>query len=167
MSFSRSIRPAARVAAFVGVVGLLAGIVPATAQASPETLRRSIGNIVQSPLDVVLAPIVAGRTLVTNLRDVDDTTAVRVFYAAPGYFWLAGVQVGSAVLRGIAGGLELLPGIFLLPFETDIDPLFDPADRGAAMVELENPLADNDIAKWFPMITWNVRFGVTYTSAEY
>ncbi len=164
MSFSRSIRLAARVAA---VASLLAVIVPASAHASPETLRRSLGNIIQSPLDVVLAPVVAGRTLVSNLRDVDDTTAVQVFYAAPGYFWLAGVQVGAAVLRGVSGGLELLPGIFLLPFETDIDPLFDPADRGAAMVELENPLAENDIAKWFPMVTWNVRFGVTYTSAEY
>lgn len=170
MSFSRSTRVRSRLArttALVASVGLLAVLLPASAQASPETLRRSLGNIIQSPLDVVLAPVVAGRTLVTNLRDIDDTTAVRVFYAGPGYFWLAGVQVGSAVLRGVAGCLELLPGIFLLPFETDIDPLFDPADRGAAMVEMENPLADNDVAKWFPMVTWNVRFGVTYTSAEY
>lgn len=151
----------------VALVALAALLAPASAQASPETLRRSLGNIIQSPVDIVLAPIVAGRTVVTNLRDVDDTPAVRVFYAAPGYVWLTGVQVGSAVLRGVAGCLELLPGIFLLPFETDIDPLFDPADRGAALVELENPLAEDDVARWFPMITWNVRFGVTYTSAEY
>jgi hypothetical protein len=118
-------------------------------------------------VDVVLAPIVAARTLVSNLRDIDDTTAVRVFYAGPGYIWLTGVQVGAAVLRGVSGALELVPGIFLLPFETDIDTLYDPAERGAALVELENPLAENGIAKWFPMITWDVRFGITYTSAEY
>ena len=160
-------RVRSRLAASVALLGLVTLLAPATAQASPETLRRSIGNIIQSPLDVVLAPVVAGRTIVTNLRDIDDTTPVRVFYTVPGFFWLTGVQVGAAVLRGVSGCLELLPGIFLLPFETDTDPLFDPADRGAAIVEYENPLVENEIAQWFPMITWNVRFGVTYTSAEY
>jgi hypothetical protein len=116
---------------------------------------------------MVLAPVTAGRTLFHNLRDVDDTPAVRIFYAAPGYVWLTGVQFGAAVLRGVAGGLELIPGIFLLPFKTDIAPLFDPADRGAAMIEYENPLAENDVVRWIPIVTWNVRFGVTYTSAEY
>jgi hypothetical protein len=155
-----------RLAAALVAIALLA-LSPTVAQASPETLRRSLGNIIQSPLDVVLAPVVAGRTLVGNLRDIDDTLPVQVFYAAPGFVWLTGVQVGAAVLRGVAGLIELVPGIFLLPFETDIDALYDPADRGAALVEFENPLAEDGVAKWFPMITWNVRFGVTYTSAEY
>jgi hypothetical protein len=160
-------RFAVAVTTATATAALLITLIPAPAQASPETLRRSLGNILQSPIDVVLAPIVAGRTLVANLRDIEDTTAVQVAYAAPGFVWLSGVQVGAAVLRGVAGCIELLPGIFLMPFETDIDPLFDPADRGAALVEYENPLAENDVAKWFPLITWNVRFGVTYTSAEY
>ena len=155
-----------RLAAALTALALLA-FSPTAAQASPETLRRSLGNIIQSPIDVLLAPLVAGRTLVTNLRDIDDTLPVQIVYAGPGYFWLTGVQVGAAVLRGVAGLLELVPGIFLMPFETDIDALYDPADRGAAMVEFENPLGENDIARWFPLITWNVRFGVTYTSAEY
>jgi hypothetical protein len=159
-------RLAARLAATGAALALLL-LAPSIAQASPETLRRSLGNIIQSPVDIVLAPVVAARTLVNNLRDIDDTRAVQVFYAAPGFIWLTGVQVGGAVLRGVAGCLELVPGVFLLPFETDIDALYDPADRGGALVEYENPLAEDDIAKWFPMITWNVRFGVTYTSAEY
>ena len=163
----RSSRPTTRLAALLAACALLVALAPSTAQASPETLRRATGNLLQAPLDVVLAPVIAGRTLISNLRDIDDTTAVRVAYAVPGYLWLTGVQVGAGVLRGVAGGLELLPGIFLLPFETDIDPLFDPADRGAAIVEYENPLAEDDIAKWFPIATWNVRFGVTYTSADY
>jgi hypothetical protein len=156
-----------RVTAVVAAAGLLAILAPATAQASPETLRRSLGNIIQSPIDVVLAPVIAGRTLVNNLHDIDDSRVIQIAYAGPGYLWLTGVQVGAAVLRGVSGCLELLPGIFLLPFDTDTDPLFDPADRGAAMVEYENPLAENSVAKWFPMVTWNVRFGVTYTSADY
>ena len=148
-------------------IALVLAIGPSSAQASPETLRRSLGNLIQAPLDVVLAPVVAGRTLVNNLRDIDDTTAVRVVFAAPGYLWLTGVQAGAGVLRGVSGGLELIPGIFLMPFETDIDALYDPADRGSAMIEYENPLAENDILRWIPLVTWNVRFGVTYTSADY
>lgn len=156
-----------RLSSSLAGLALLLAVVPSAAHASPETLRRALGNIIQAPIDVVLAPVVAGRTLINNLRDIDDTPAVRVVYAAPGYLWLTGVQAGAGVLRGVAGGLELIPGIFLLPFETDIDALYDPADRGGALVELENPLAEDDVARWIPLITWNVRFGVTYTSAEY
>ncbi len=156
-----------RLSSTLALVALVVAVVPPAAQASPETLRRALGNLIQAPIDVVLAPVVAGRTLVNNLRDIDDTPAVRVAYAVPGYFWLTGVQAGAAVLRGVSGALELIPGIFLLPFETDIDALYDPADRGAAMVEFVNPLAEDDTAKWIPLVTWDVRFGITYTSAEY
>ena len=160
-------RMISRLSSTLAAIALVLAIGPSSAQASPETLRRSLGNLIQAPLDVVLAPVVAGRTLVNNLRDIDDTTAVRVVFAAPGFVWLAGVQAGAGVLRGVAGGIELIPGIFLMPFETDIDALYDPADRGAAMIEYENPLAENDILRWIPLVTWNVRFGVTYTSADY
>ena len=159
-------RPITRLFAALAVSSLLA-LAPVAASASPETLRRALGNLIQAPLDIALAPVVAARTLVGNLRDVDDTMPVKVVYAAPGYVWLAGLQVGAGALRGIAGGLELLPGLLLLPLETDLDPLYDPADRGGALFELENPLAENSVARWVPLITWNVRFGVTYTSAEY
>ena len=149
------------------LLGLSPGLSPPAAEASPETLRRAIGNIVQSPLDVVLAPVVAGRTLVRNLQDVDDTLPVQIVYAAPGYCWLVGVQVGGGVIRGIAGLLELVPGILLFPIETDLDALYDPADRGGALIELENPLAESEMWKYNPFVSFNVRFGVTYTSAEY
>jgi hypothetical protein len=157
-----------RSGALVGALAasaLLAGANPA--QASPDTLRRAVANLLQAPLDLVLAPVVAGRTLVNNLRDVDDTMGVRVAYAVPGYAWLCGVQVGSAVLRGVAGGLELVPGVLLLPLETDLDPLYDPADRGRPLVELENPLVEDEAWQLNPFVSFNVRFGVTYTSAEY
>ena len=160
---SRSFRRHASVLA----VALLLVSAPAAVQASPETLQRSIGNIVQTPLDIALAPVVAGRTLINNLRDIDDTTPVKVAFAVPGYFWLVGLQVGGGAMRGIAGLLELIPGLILLPFATDLDALYDPADRGGSLVEIENPLAEHDVARWFPLVTWNVRFGVTYTSAEY
>ena len=163
MSVTRRTSGLAAALLAVGLLLLGAG----QAQASPETLRRSISNIVQSPIDLLLAPVVAGRTLVNNLRDVDDTLPVQVAYAVPGYFWLTGVQAGGAVLRGIAGTLELVPGILLLPLETDLDPLYDPADRGGALVEMENPLGESDTWQYVPFVSFNLRFGITYTSAEY
>jgi hypothetical protein len=140
---------------------------PLPALASPETLQRSVGNLVQAPLDMLLAPVVAGRTLFQNLRDIDDSPGVRVFYAFPGYLWLTGLHVGAGALRGIAGALELLPGIFLLPFETDLDALYDPAETGGALIEVENPLAEVDSLHYFPLVTWHIKFGIRYTSAEY
>jgi hypothetical protein len=140
---------------------------PLPALASPETLQRSVGNLVQAPLDMLLAPVVAGRTLFQNLRDIDDSTGVRVFYAFPGYLWLTGLHVGAGALRGIAGALELLPGIFLLPFETDLDALYDPAETGGALIEVDNPLAEVGLLHYFPLVTWHIKFGIRYTSAEY
>ena len=65
-------RQARQAVAAVATALLVLSMAPASAQASPETLQRSMGNLLQSPLDVVLAPVVAFRTLFTNLRDVDD-----------------------------------------------------------------------------------------------
>ncbi len=154
-------------ATLIALTVALLGLSSAPAAASPETLRRSVGNLVQAPLDMLLAPVVAGRTLYQNLRDIDDTLAVQVVYALPGYVWLTGLHVGAGALRGIAGALEFLPGLILLPLETDLDPLYDPAETGGAMVELDNPLAEVDSLYYVPLITWHVKFGIRYTSAEY
>jgi hypothetical protein len=44
--------------------------------------------------------------------------------------------------------------VILLPFEADLDPLFDPADENEALVNFENPV-------------FNFKFGVNYTSSGY
>jgi len=137
-----------RAAALLAAVAAVA-LAPPEADASPETLKRSVGNMVQAPLDLAFSPIVAWRTLNNNVRDIDDTTAVRVAYYVPGYFWMVGVQVGSSAIRGLTGMLEFLPGLFLLPFDADLDPLFDPVERGEALIEWGNPVMD-------------VKFGINY-----
>jgi hypothetical protein len=129
-------------------------VVSSPASASPATLKRSVENMTQWPLDLVLSPVVAGKTVYTNLQDIDDSDAVRVAYPVPGFAFVTFVQMGSAVLRGVTGVLEFLPGLGLLFFETDLDPLFDPADENEALVDFENPVYD-------------LRFGVSYTSAGY
>lgn len=114
---------------------------PPPAAADYQTFQRSIANILFAPLDLVLSPATAAKTQYENMTTIEDSTAVRYGYALPGYLWLTGVQVGAAMLRGVSGGLELLPGIALLPFpDTTIRQLFDPAERADGLVDYQNPV---------------------------
>jgi hypothetical protein len=131
---------------------LIAAASPASA--SPETLKRAVGNILFAPIDIALSPIVAGRAIYNNIRDIDDSLGVQLAYPIPGYAWNLGVQIGSGAVREIAGLLELVPGIFLLPFEVDMTPLFAPGEKANALVDIETP----------PL---NVKFGIDYTSMPY
>jgi hypothetical protein len=112
---------------------------PTPASASPETLKRSAGNILFAPFDIAVSPFTAGKALYTNMREVDDPLWVRIVFPIPGYVWILGVQIGGGALREVAGLLELVPGLGLLFFEADLDPLFDPAERNEALVDLETP----------------------------
>jgi len=132
----------------VGVV-LLAGLA-GSASASPETLKRSVSNILMAPLDVAFTPIVAGQSVYNNIQNVDDTMAVRIAYVIPGYVWNMGVQIGAATVRVLAGVIEFVPGIGLFFFDADLDPLFSPVDKAAALVDYDTP----------PL---NFKFGITYT----
>jgi len=139
---------------FAAGVALGASLVlaPRPAAADYETFQRSISNILFAPLDVLLAPVNAGKMEYQNLTSIEDTTAVRYAYALPGYLWLTGVQVGAGMLRGVTGGLELIPGIALLPFpDTKLDPWFDPVERSDGLVDYENPV--------LPM-----KFGIDYAT---
>jgi len=145
------ILPARLVASFVLGLSLVC-VAPRPAHAGYETLKRSIGNLIFAPFDLILSPVVAGKTVYTHLRDIEDTKAVRIAYTVPGYFWLTGVQLGAAVIRGGTGCLEALPGIVLLAFPgTEMSPLYDPVEKGDALVDWPNPAV-------------NVKFGVDYTS---
>ena len=147
---SSSIR---RFCACAAVVLLLFGAAsPATA--SPETLKRSIGNILFAPLDIALSPIVAARSIYRNLNDIDDSLGVRLVYPVPGFACNTGLQIGAGGIRALAGLLELVPGLVLLPFEADMDPLFAPGEKADALVDIETT----------PV---NVKFGIDYTSIPY
>ena len=131
------------------VAGLV-GFAPA-ASATTATLKRSIENLTQWPLDLALSPVVAGKTNYENLNSVDDSTAVRIVYPIPGYIWTTSVQVGAAVLRGVTGVFELLPGLILLPLDADMDPLFDPAAENTGLVDFDSSV-------------YHVKFGINYTA---
>lgn len=129
----------------------LALSVASPAAASPETLKRSLENILLSPIDFVLSPVTAGYSIWTGMQDIDDSLAVRIAYPVPGLVWNTMVNLGAASLRAASGILELIPGVLLLPFEADLDPIYAPVDRADALVDYE--------FEYFYL-----KFGVLYTS---
>jgi hypothetical protein len=137
-----------------GTVAVLLFAAASPAAASSETLRRSVGNLLFAPLDIALSPIVAARSIYRNLNDIDDSLGVRLVYPVPGFAWNTGLQIGAGGIRALAGLLELVPGLVLLPFEADMDPLFSPAAKANALVDIETRPID-------------IKFGIDYSSLPY
>lgn len=118
------------------MIALLAVLLAASpAAATYETLKRSLGNILFAPVDLVLSPVVASHTIYTNLRDVDDSPGVRAVFVPLGIGWNTGVQGMAAVVREIAGLIEFIPGLIVLPLEADLDAIYAPIERGNALID--------------------------------
>ena len=126
----------------------------APAAADTETLKRSIENLTQFPLDVALSPVVAGYTIYQNMNSIEDSPGVRIFYPIPGFAWNTMVQGAAGILRGMTGLIEFVPGIVLLFSDAEFEPLFDPADENDALVDYETDFY------------W-LKFGVNYTSGSF
>ena len=124
--------------AALAAVALALGLAAAPpAGASPETLKRSVGNILFGPFDVACAPIVGTRTVFRNIQDIEDSMWVRVAYVLPGVVWNITLEAGSGIIRTMTGLIEILPGIGLLPFKADLDPLFSPVEKSDALVDVD------------------------------
>lgn len=119
------------VVAFVGVLALA----PSLSQAGGQTLKRSVGNITQFPLDILLAPVQAGNRLVKNMKTTEDPMALKVIMTVPGWVFLTGTNAFGATMRAFAGLVELPPGLFLV-FRKDAEmyPVFPITERGGALV---------------------------------
>jgi hypothetical protein len=122
---------------------------PLPAAASPETLKRSVSNMLFGPVDVVFSPVVGTQTVYRNIQDIDDSMWVRVVYLLPGVAWNITLEAGSGLIRCMTGVIEFLPGLGLLPFEADLDPIFAPAEKADALVDVDTPVL-------------NVKFGINY-----
>jgi hypothetical protein len=133
-------------------VASLAVLAPSPAQATTATIKRSMQNLLLFPVDFALSPYVATRAVYTSWRNSDDTDAVKVAYPLPGVAWAISVNMGASVLRGLAGALEFLPGLVLIPFDADLQPLYDLSENNAAVFDSEEAL---------PL---RVRLGVDYVS---
>jgi hypothetical protein len=136
------------IAALTAASSLL--LLASPAAASPETLKRSFSNILFGPVDAIFSPVVGSRSVYNGLRDVDDSLGVRVFYAVPGLVWNTGTIALSGVMRFVTGALELVPGVLLFFFRADLDPIYAPAERGDALIDVDTP----------PLY---IKFGIDYT----
>ena len=133
---------------------LLAVALAVPASATPDTLKRSVENMTQFPLDIVTAPIVAGKSIYQNMQEIDDSPGVRAVYPIPGWGWNTVVQWGASMIRGVTGVIEFVPGLVLFFTDAELDPLFDPAEENDALVDFENGIYD-------------VKFGIDYTTPGY
>jgi len=161
-------RPARRLAGAVAVLGLLAA---GPVEASPDTLRMALANLMEGPVDMVMAPVVAGQTVARNVDEVGPAP-VAPAYVLLGTPGLAVLQVGWGALRTVSGAVLLLPGLALFPFEReDLPEDADVFGQGEALVEAENPLAkDPPWVKWVlpaTPATVDARLGITVPYSEY
>jgi hypothetical protein len=132
-------------------IALLVVSVPGVSHARGKTAIRAVQNLVFFPIDFALSPFVGGKAIWEKWRDSDDTKAVKYGYAPFAPIWGISVQAGASVLRGVGGALELLPGLVLIPFDAEMDPLYDLPETQPALVDQEaGPV--------------KVRFGVDYLS---
>lgn len=118
-------------------LALLVVATPGVSHARGKTLTRSMQNLVLFPLDLALSPFVGGKAIFNAWKDSDDTKAVKYGYALFAPIWGISVQAGASVIRGVAGALELLPGLVLLPFDAEMDPLYDLPETQPALVDQE------------------------------
>jgi hypothetical protein len=124
------------------VVLLALAVAPGVALASPDTLRMALANLLGGPVDVVTAPVVAGRTMVHNANEVGLEPVGPVAYGALGSVGLTVLQVAWGAVRTASGAVMLLPGLVLFPFEgVDLPKEVDVFGRGDALYTGENPLA--------------------------
>ena len=131
-----------RVSPFLALATALSLVVAlaSPAAATEVTFQRAVTNLLFGPLDIALSPIVAPRSVYTNLQDIDDTTGVRIAYAVPGVVWNLAFNMGGGMLRVLSGVFEIVPGVLLLPFETDMDPIYAPPERAGALIDEDTHL---------------------------
>jgi hypothetical protein len=112
-------------------VALLAA---SAAGATTTVIKRSFENMPQGVVDAALSPVTAGTAIYNNMTTIEDTTAVRVAYAVPGYFWNVMCNFGGGLIRSLTGVMELPAGMVLLFSDADMEPLFDPAEDNEALL---------------------------------
>ncbi len=147
---------ALRACALASVLALAsAALAPGAALASPDTLRMATENLVEGPVDMVLAPVTAGRVLVHNADEVGLDPVGGPAYGVLGSVGMTVLHVSWGLLRTLSGAVLLVPGVLLFPFEgVDVPEEANVFQHGEALVEAGNPLAeDPPELKWIPPAT--------------
>jgi hypothetical protein len=67
-------------------------------------------------------PFTSAKITWDSWRSSDDTKAVKYGYALFAPIWSFSIEAGASVIRGVAGALELLPGLALLAVQGRDEP---------------------------------------------
>jgi hypothetical protein len=146
------IRFARRFISLTFLVALLVAAAPGVSHAGAKTLARSVQNLLFFPFDLALSPFVATKTTYEKWKDSSDTKAVKYGYALFAPIWNFGVEAGASVIRGVAGMIELLPGIALLPFDGEMNAIYDLPESQPAWVDVGSD-------------AFRMKFGINYLAA--
>jgi len=146
------IRLARRSIAVAALAAVLVAAAPSISHAGAKTLARATQNLLFFPFDIALSPFVGAKITYDSWRDSDDTKAVKYGYALFAPIWSISIEAGASVIRGVAGMLELLPGIALLPFEAEMTPLYDLPETQPAWVDVGSD-------------AFRAKFGINYLTA--
>ena len=102
---------------------------PRPAQADGGQLCRAGMNLALFPFDIALSPFITAKDMYYGLTEIGDEPLIQIFAAVPGYAYLNGVQVGGAIIRGMAGIFEIPPGLFTLFREGSSGALYRSQDE--------------------------------------
>lgn len=146
--------------------------VPAGAGASPDTLRMATENLVEGPVDMVLAPVTAGRVLAHNAGEVGLDPVGGPIYGVLGGVGMTALHASWGLLRTLSGALLIVPGVLLFPFEgVDVPEEVNVFAHDEPLLEAENPLAeDPPELKWVmpaTPVTIDAKVGVEVPYSRY
>ena len=96
-----------------------------SALAGSAMLKRSLSNIVQSPLELVTAPVAAAVTVKKNMELDDYSTAAKVVLGVPFVIFMGIPHISFVGGRAVAGVLELPISLPFLFMKRDPKPFFD------------------------------------------
>ncbi len=105
----------------------------APASATTDVIKRSLENMPQGALDVLLSPFTAGKVIYTNMQSIEDSPGVKIAYPVPGYFWNLMALGGGGLIRMLTGVMELPVGLALLFTDAEMEPLLDPVEDAEAL----------------------------------
>jgi hypothetical protein len=127
---------------------------PAAAQSA--AVKRAVENILLAPLDFVVAPVTAYKTLDVNMETTMESTGGRVTTGIFGYPLVLGAYGVLAGFREAAGIIELPVGLALWPVnafhKVSVSAFFDEGEA-AALVDV-------------PSSAFHLKFGTRYLAAH-
>ncbi len=104
----------------------------------------ALANLLEGPVDIVAAPVVAGRTIYHNAGEVGLAPVGPVAYGVLGSVGITTLQVCWGLARTLSGAVLFVPALALFPIEgVDLPPEVDVFGTGDALYVWKNPLAED------------------------